>query len=196
MCRTDTVAPPPRSMVSPPRTSIVGSSSPEMTACAAARWCAGPSGILQVVVAHAAVEVDVGLAAAQQVRVCLVDDDLGLASGHLPQRVRPADVVDVAVGEEDPADVLDPAAERRRGPGPCRPRARTRCPCRRSPARGASMRKLYRWKRPQGDASGWIGTVAVMTARSRTGRPARTPRSTRGSRRSAGRSRASRPGTG
>ena len=54
----------------------------------------------------------VGATGAQQVRVGLVDDDLRAPAGELPQGVRAADVVDVAVGQQDPAHVLDAAAER------------------------------------------------------------------------------------
>ena len=154
-----------------------------------------PLGILEVVIAHAAVEVAWGLAAARQRCVGLMDDDLGSAAGHLPQRVRTADVVDVTVGEEDPADVLDPAAERleggghalRGGGGDARVDDRQL---------GCVDEEAVEVEAAPGRRSGWIGTVAVMTLRSRTGRPARMPRSTRVSRRSAARSRASRPGTG
>ena len=55
--------------------------------------------------------VDVRLARAQEVRVDLGDDDPRPAPRGLPQRVGAADVVDVAVGQQDPPHVLDPPAE-------------------------------------------------------------------------------------
>ena len=70
-----------------------------------------PLGVVQVAAAAGEVLVDVGPARPQHGRVGLVDHDLRLPAGHLPQRVRAADVVDVAVGQQDPAHVLDPAAE-------------------------------------------------------------------------------------
>ncbi len=53
-----------------------------------------------------------GALRAQQVGICLVDDDLGLSPGELPECVRPTDVVDVAVRAQDPSDVFDPPPER------------------------------------------------------------------------------------
>ena len=68
-------------------------------------------GVVQVAAAPVEVLLDVRRARAQHRRVGLVDDDLGAAAGQLPQRVGTADVVDVAVGQQDPAHVLDAAAD-------------------------------------------------------------------------------------
>ena len=68
--------------------------------------------IVDVLLAHVHVLVDVRAPGAQQRRVGLVDHDLRAPSGELPQGVRTAEVVDVAVGQQDPAHVLDPAADR------------------------------------------------------------------------------------
>ena len=91
--------------------------------------------IVQVLLRAVQVLVDVGAPGAQQRRVGLVDHDLRAPAGELPQGVRTADVVDVAVGQQDPADVLDAAAERLQRREPCPRRATRRSRCRRWPAR-------------------------------------------------------------
>ena len=60
---------------------------------------------------HVHVLVDVRPPRAQQGRVGLVDHDLRAPAGELPQGVGAADVVDVPVGQQDPAHVLDPAPD-------------------------------------------------------------------------------------
>ena len=145
--------------------------------------------VLQVLVAHAAVQVDVRLAAAQQVRVGLVDDDLGASPGHLPQGVRAADVVDVAVGEQDPAHVLDASAERRQGRGHALGGRRGDARVDDRQLRGVDEEAVEVEATPRRGQRVDRRAAHRLTRQERR-RPPRRRRSTPGSRRSAGRTRA------
>ncbi|MET4059516.1 hypothetical protein ABIB35_001047 [Arthrobacter sp. UYP6] len=75
------------------------------------RLLADAVGIIQIPAPALHILIHMGLTGPQQRRVRFVDDHLSLAPGELPQGLRPAEVVNVSVREQDPADLVDAPSE-------------------------------------------------------------------------------------
>lgn len=67
--------------------------------------------VLDVAATGGKIFLDMGAARLQEGDIGFVDHDLCLAAGHFPQGEGTADMVDVAMGQQDPAQVFDLAAQ-------------------------------------------------------------------------------------